>query len=90
MMNLKLFQFGNKIILSKINPYFPTLVAIVQIPIYGKEKRYLTPRECARLQSFPEDFIIHENDRIAYKQFGNSVNVDVIHSVVNNVMKHFI
>lgn len=30
--------------------YFPTLVAITQIPIYGKEKRYITPRECARLQ----------------------------------------
>ena len=36
--------------------YFPTLVAIVQTPIYGKEKRYITPRECARLQSFPDSF----------------------------------
>ena len=47
-----------------------------QIPIYGKEKRYITPRECARLQSFPDNFIIHENDQTAYKQFGNAVNVD--------------
>ena len=40
----------------KKGKYFPTLVAISQIPIYGKEKRYITPRECARLQSFPETF----------------------------------
>ena len=40
--------------------YFPTLVAISQIPIYGKEKRYITPRECLRLQSFPEDFKLLE------------------------------
>lgn len=62
--------------------YFPTLVAMVQTPIYGKEKRYITPRECARLQSFPDSFKIHSTDRIAYKQFGNAVNVDVIHKVV--------
>ena len=39
--------------------HFPTLVAISQIPIYGKEKRYITPRECARLQSFI--FLLLEN-----------------------------
>lgn len=69
--------------------YFPTLVAIVQTPIYGKEKRYITPRECARLQSFPENFIIHENDNIAYKQFGNSVNVDVVYKVIYETLKAY-
>lgn len=62
--------------------YFPTLVAISQIPIYGKEKRYITPRECARLQSFPENYIIDKNDKNSYKQFGNSVNVDNVHMVI--------
>jgi DNA (cytosine-5)-methyltransferase 1 len=66
--------------------YFPTLVAIVQIPIYGKEKRYLTPRECARLQSFPDTFILHSDDKIAYKQFGNAVNVEVVHYVMSKVL----
>lgn len=73
----------------KKTEYFPTLVAIGQIPIYGKEKRYLTPRECARLQSFPEDFIIHSSDKVAYKQFGNSVNIDVVYFVISIVLRNY-
>ncbi len=69
--------------------YFPTLVAIVQTPIYAKEKRYITPRECARLQSFPDSFILHENDQTAYKQFGNAVNVDVVHFVISKTLKEY-
>lgn len=57
---------------------FPALVAMVQIPIIGKYKRRLTPREASRLQSFPENFVIDENDFQAYKQFGNSVNVKCV------------
>lgn len=57
---------------------FPALVAIVQIPIIGKYKRRLTPREAARLQSFPDSFIPNSNDRQAYKQFGNAVNVNCV------------
>ena len=30
---------------------------------------------------------MHENDRVAYKQFGNAVNVDVVHFVINNVLQ---
>jgi DNA (cytosine-5)-methyltransferase 1 len=69
--------------------YFPTLVAISQIPIYGKEKRYITPRECARLQSFPEDFIMSENDNVSYKQFGNAVNVDNVETVIKATFQHY-
>jgi DNA (cytosine-5)-methyltransferase 1 len=59
--------------------YSPTLVAMASmIPIYGPKSRQLTPRECARLQSFPENYIINKNDKIAYKQFGNAVNVKII------------
>lgn len=57
---------------------FPALVAMVQIPIIGKYKRRLTPREAARLQSFPESFIPNPNDHQAYKQFGNAVNVNCV------------
>ena len=83
---IQLRQSGIRV---KKTKYFPTLVAIVQTPIYAKEKRYITPRECARLQSFPDDFILHEKDRIAYKQFGNAVNVDVIYTVVNATFKAY-
>jgi len=48
------------------------------IPIYGPQSRYLTPRECARLQSFPEEYLPHEKDKVAYRQFGNAVNVKMI------------
>ena len=69
--------------------YFPTLVAIAQIPIYGKEKRYITPRECARLQSFPSDFKIPKDDKVSYKQFGNSVNVDNVSTIIRTTLKKY-
>ena len=80
---IQLRQSGIRVKKSK---YFPTLVAIVQTPIYAKERRYITPRECARLQSFPDSFKLHENDKVAYKQFGNAVNVDVVHFVMSRVL----
>ena len=82
-------QFRQSGIRVKKNEYFPTLVAIVQTPIYAKEKRYITPRECARLQSFPDDFILNENDHTSYKQFGNAVNVDVVYFVISNTLKAY-
>ena len=47
--------------------------------------RKLTPRECARLQGFPESFIIPVSDTQAYKQFGNSVAVPVIRAIAKRV-----
>lgn len=57
---------------------FPTLVASDTRSVIGPRKRYMTPRECARIQSFPDTFKINPKDRVAYKQFGNSVNVEVV------------
>ncbi len=71
-------QFRQSGIRCKKTDYFPALVAMVQIPIVAKYKRRLTPRECARLQSFPESFIINSNDQYAYKQFGNSLNIELV------------
>jgi DNA (cytosine-5)-methyltransferase 1 len=69
---------GSGVRIKKLD-YSPTLVAMASmIPIYGPKQRQLTPRECARLQSFPESYIIHSDDGIAYKQFGNAVNVKMI------------
>lgn len=49
--------------------------------------RKLTPRECARLQGFPDEFIIPVSDTQAYRQFGNSVPVLTIQAVAKNILR---
>lgn len=51
----------------------------------GKNPRRLTPRECARLQGYPDDYRIVVSDTQAYKQFGNSVVVPLIEQVASLV-----
>lgn len=51
----------------------------------GKNPRRLTPRECARLQGFPESFKIPVSDTQAYRQFGNSVVVPLMSNVAKLV-----
>ncbi|UUM19769.1 MULTISPECIES: DNA (cytosine-5-)-methyltransferase [unclassified Mycoplasma] len=53
----------------------------------NKNPRKLTPREAARLQGFPEDFIIPVSDTQSYKQFGNSVAVPVINAIAKQMLK---
>ncbi|PAK21531.1 DNA (cytosine-5-)-methyltransferase [Mycoplasmopsis agassizii] len=53
----------------------------------GKNPRMLTPRECARLQGFPENFVIPVSNAQSYKQFGNSVNINVIDAVAGKMIK---
>lgn len=48
--------------------------------------RMLTPRECARLQGFPDEFRPHHSRRHAYQQFGNSVPVPVVKRVAEEVL----
>ena len=52
----------------------------------NENPRKLTPRECARLQGFPDDFIIPVSDAQAYKQFGNSVAVPVIREIAKSMI----
>lgn len=52
----------------------------------GKNPRRLTPRECARLQGFPETFKIPVSDTQAYKQFGNSVVVPLMSDVARLII----
>ena len=57
----------------------------------GQNPRKLTPREAARLQGFPDSFIIPVSDTQAYKQFGNSVAVPVVREIATamiNILKH--
>ncbi|MBQ7991256.1 MAG: DNA (cytosine-5-)-methyltransferase [Oscillospiraceae bacterium] len=49
--------------------------------------RKLTPRDCARLQGFPDTFKIPVSDTQAYRQFGNSVVVPLITDVAGLIVK---
>jgi len=49
--------------------------------------RMLTPRECARIQGFPDEFIVSASKRAAYQQFGNSVAVPVVTAVARQILK---
>ncbi|MBR1553165.1 MAG: DNA (cytosine-5-)-methyltransferase, partial [Schwartzia sp.] len=52
-----------------------------------KNPRRLTPRECARLQGFPDNFKIPVSDTQAYRQFGNSVVVPLMSNVAKLVVE---
>jgi DNA (cytosine-5)-methyltransferase 1 len=49
--------------------------------------RKITPREAARLQGFPDSFVIPVSDTQAYKQFGNSVAVNVIRAIAGEMKR---
>lgn len=93
-------QFRPSGVRVKTPTCFPALVAMVQIPIIGKYKRRLTVEEAGRLQSFPtpvrherdkkrDSFLCNENDQQAYKQFGNSVNVEVIRRCAEELFRKY-
>ena len=48
--------------------------------------RKMTPREWARLQGFPDDFVLPLADTHLYKQFGNSVTVNVIEAIAKEIL----
>jgi len=55
----------------------------------GKNPRKLTPRECAGIQGFPEEFKVGAvSDAQAYRQFGNSVSVPVIRAIAELMLPH--
>ena len=62
----------------------------ILIPQEGKNPRRLTPRECARLQGFPDTFKIPVSDTQAYRQFGNSVAVPIIEILAKTIVKTLI
>ncbi|RMG88354.1 MAG: DNA (cytosine-5-)-methyltransferase, partial [Bacteroidetes bacterium] len=59
----------------------------ILIPQKNKNPRRLTPRECARLQGYPETFIIPVSDAQAYRQFGNSVVMPLVHHIGKNIVE---
>ena len=60
----------------------------ILIPQEGMNPRKLTPRECARLMGYPDNYIINAvSDVQAYRQCGNSVVVPLITAVAEQIVK---
>ena len=74
---------GNLIIDHRPHDMTPT--TRISGEINKEDVRKMTPREWARLQGFPDDFILTEADTHLYKQFGNSVSVPVIRAIAERV-----
>lgn len=90
--NGKGFGFG---LVSPESPYTNTISARyykdgseILIEQIGKNPRKLSPREAASLQGFPIDFQPHTSTTQAYKQFGNSVTVDVVEAIALKIKNH--
>ncbi len=76
---------GNLIIDHREHSMIPT--THIKGEINKEDIRKMTPREWARLQGFPDDFKIELADTHMYKQFGNSVTVNVIEAIAKEIKK---
>lgn len=61
--------------------------SLVLSPLDGKQPRWMTPREWARAQGFPDSFKLHRSRSAAYHQLGNSVPVSVVQSIGTNLLR---
>ncbi len=56
--------------------------------VQNGKARKMTPRECARLQGFPDTYKLLDNDNAVYKQMGNAVSVPVIEAVITDLIEN--
>ncbi len=91
----KVYQWRRKYVRENKSGVCPTLTANMgtgghNVPIIKDKKgiRKLTPLECARIQGFPMNFKLPDlADSALYKQFGNSVTVNVVEAVAREIKK---
>ena len=75
----------NLVLDHRITDYTPT--THIKGTVNREGIRKMTPREWARLQGFPDNYLIPVADASAYKQFGNSVAVPAIQATANEILK---
>jgi DNA (cytosine-5)-methyltransferase 1 len=75
-------ELGHAITLSA---YGGGIGAKTGVYIINDKIRKLAPRECARLQGYPDSFMIDLSDSQAYKQFGNSVPINVLKAILKEI-----
>jgi DNA (cytosine-5)-methyltransferase 1 len=90
----RVYQYRRVYVRENKNGVSPTLTASMgagghNVPIIRDNRgiRKLTPRECARLQGFPESYRFPDNltDNHLYKQIGNSVTIPVVAKIAENI-----
>ncbi|MEB5750754.1 DNA (cytosine-5-)-methyltransferase [Leclercia adecarboxylata] len=66
----------------------PSLIAMTdtQVPIIAWQKRYMTPKECARLQSMEDLKSLPSSPSQAFQALGNAVNSKVVESVARALL----
>ena len=73
----------NLIVDSRPHSMIPTTK--IKGRINDEDIRRLTPRECARLQGFPDSFVLPVADTHLYKQFGNTVPINVVERIAKEI-----
>lgn len=71
-----------------LDSYTPTIIA-ARAPKLWQVPRHLSDRECARLQGFPDTFILSESSSQARKQLGNAITVPVVDKIITNMLKAY-
>ncbi|MBM3467774.1 MAG: DNA cytosine methyltransferase [Alphaproteobacteria bacterium] len=88
------YQWRRHYVRENKNNLCPTLTANMgtgghNVPlVLDDDIRKLTPRECLRLQGFPDDYVLPKvlSNAVLYKQIGNSVSVPVVEAIAQNIL----